>query len=161
MMMQRMTRLFIGILTAVTALMLTACKKDVIYSRYTHAAIGGWEKNEPLVFEVDSLKAGGVYSLTLGLRISDGYPFRNLHMVVEQTIFPGNQLITDTVTCYVSDRQGTMLGNGVSLYQYDLPVRKRQYMAGDSIHVKVRHNMKREILPGIADVGITIKPDRQ
>lgn len=152
-----MQKAFIGILTALAALILSACESNVVYSQYAHAAIGGWEKNEPLVFDVDSLATEGTYSLTLGMRIANVYPFKNLHMVVEQTVYPEHLVITDTVTCNVADRRGTMLGHGVSLYQYDLPIRKRTYHAGDSLHVKVRHNMKREILPGIADVGITIK----
>ena len=28
---------------------------------------------------------------------------------------------------------------------------------GDSIHLCISHNMKREIMPGIADVGICLK----
>lgn len=152
-----MQRALTGLLAMMLALAFASCETDVIYTHYTHAAIGGWEKNEPLLFDVDSMKVGGTYSMTLGMRISDAYPFRNLHMVVEQTIYPSKQVITDTVTCNVVDRRGTMLGHGVSLYQYDLPIRKRTYQDGDSLHIKVRHNMKREILPGIADVGITIK----
>lgn len=139
------------------AVLFAACETNVVYSNYEHAAIGGWEKNEPLTFSVDSLKTAGTYSMTLGMRISDAYPFRNLHMVIEQTVFPGKRVITDTITCNVMDKRGTMLGHGVSLYQYDLPIRKCDYQKGDSLHIKVRHNMKREILPGIADVGITIK----
>lgn len=154
-----MRRLFIGTITSMLAFFLTACETNIVYSHYEHAAMGGWEKNEPLLFEVDTLKAGGAYSMTLGMRISDAYPFRNLHMVVEQTIYPARQVITDTVTCHVTDRRGTMLGHGVSLYEYNMPIRKRTYNVGDSIHIKVRHNMKREILPGIADVGITIRRD--
>lgn len=152
-----MQRALTGLLAMMLALAFASCETEVVYSQYAHAAIGGWEKNEPLLFDVDSIEGGGTYSMTLGMRISDAYPFRNLHMVVEQTIYPAKQVITDTVTCNVVDRRGTMLGHGVSLYQYDLPIRKRTYHDGDSLHIKVRHNMKREILPGIADVGITIK----
>jgi hypothetical protein len=35
-------------------------------------------------------------------------------------------------------------------------VRQLQLQEGDSLHVVVRHNMKREILPGIFDVGIKL-----
>lgn len=152
-----MHRLVYGIMMSAMAVLFAACETNVVYSNYEHAAIGGWEKNEPLTFSVDSLKTAGTYSMTLGMRISDAYPFRNLHMVIEQTVFPGKRVITDTITCNVMDKRGTMLGHGVSLYQYDLPIRKCDYQKGDSLHIKVRHNMKREILPGIADVGITIK----
>lgn len=152
--------MFKGVVAVAMAVVLASCDTDTIYSLYTHAAIVGWEKNEPLTFDVDSVNKDGTYSMFLGMRISDAYPFRNLHMVVEQTIYPSKQVITDTVTCNVVDKRGTMLGHGVSLYQYDMPIRKLNYHAGDSLHIKVMHNMKREILPGIADVGITLKYDK-
>ena len=139
------------------AVMLASCTTDKVYDTYIHTETEGWEKNEDIVFNIDSLKEGGTYSLILGVRLSDTYPFKNLHMVVDQTIYPGQQHLQDTVTCHVASRNGTMLGHGVSLYQYDMPLRRHTYHQGDSISIKVRHNMKREILPGIADVGIILK----
>lgn len=124
-----------------------------------HADSKGWEKNEALEFTVDSLTESGNYAMTLALRVNDSYPFQNLHIVVDQTIYPSRQTVNDTITCYVTNRRGIMRGYGVSLYQYELPLRKRFYMHGDSIQIRVRHNMKREILPGIADVGIVMKKD--
>ena len=28
---------------------------------------------------------------------------------------------------------------------------------GDSIHITVRHDMKREILPGVSDIGVKVE----
>ena len=39
------------------------------------------------------------------------------------------------------------LVGGLSIYQMH---------QGDSIHVAIRHDMKREILPGVSDIGIKI-----
>lgn len=152
-----MQKTIIAFITLVLIMALTACETDVVFSQYKHTAPGGWEKNEALIFEVDSMPSSGTYAMIMGLRISDSYPFRNLHMVVEQTILPSHQMVKDTLTCWVSDKRGTMLGHGVSFYQYDLPVRRLSYNKGDSISIRVRHNMKREILPGITDIGITLK----
>lgn len=129
----------------------------MVYDQYVHADREGWEKNEPIVFGIDTLKETSLYSLTVGMRISDEYPFQNLQIVIDQTVFPSKKTISDVVNCKITGRNGMMLGHGISLYQYDIPVRKRFYMHGDSISVKIRHNMKREILPGIVDVGITMK----
>ncbi|MGM9713147.1 MAG: gliding motility lipoprotein GldH [Prevotella sp.] len=146
-------------LMAALMLMTAACDERRVYDHYEHADPGGWEKNETLEFGIDSLKDSGTYSMLISLRLSDRYPFKNLHIVVDQTVYPSRTAIHDTVTCHVTDDRGMTLGAGISLYQYTLPVRKRFYMHGDSIHVRVRHNMKREILPGIADVGIQLKAE--
>ena len=156
-----MRRATIALTTLLTVMCLTACDDSITYNKYRHADTEGWEKNKALEFGIDSLKESGTYALTLKLRISDNYPFRNLHIVVDQTVFPSGQTINDTITCHVTDRRGNMLGHGVALYQFDLPLRKHFYLHGDSIHVRVRHNMKREILPGTNDVGIQLRKDAE
>lgn len=62
----------------------------------------------------------------------------------------------DTLTCTLFDRKGTVKGQGISYYQYHFCISELDFHQGDSIHITVRHDMKREIMPGIADVGISI-----
>ncbi|MBQ2403253.1 MAG: gliding motility lipoprotein GldH [Prevotella sp.] len=144
----------IALLTAIMAN--SSCDDNIIYDKYLHTDIRGWGKNEVMEYTVDSINETATYQMALGLRINDTYPFQNLNIFVSQTIYPGNITYTDTVTCRVTDRQGKMKGSGVSLYQYLLPITTHTYEKGDSIRVRVIHNMKREVLPGIADVGIKI-----
>ncbi|MDE5985721.1 MAG: gliding motility lipoprotein GldH [Prevotella sp.] len=134
----------------------SSCIDKCVYDHYEHTTVGGWEKNDALIFEIPTLKESGRYVMSLGLRTSEAYPFQNLSLVVEQTSFPSKKKTVDVVNCNIADRQGTMLGNGITLYQYAMPVRKKFHMRGDSLHITVRHNMKREILPGIVDIGIRI-----
>lgn len=145
------------LLAMMTAMLLAACNKDISFYRYTHTDANGWEKNDHLTFSIDSVQEEGIYSLSLALRMNEEYPFRNLQIVVSQTIFPSNETFSDIVTCRVTNKNGIMLGHGVTIFQYDIPVRKHKYNVGDSIAIQVRHNMKREILPGITDVGILMK----
>lgn len=151
-------------------LLLSACDDKMVYSEYNHTPVGGWEKNEPVSYTIAPIKDDGVYNLSLNLRLSGTYPFRNLHLMVRQTVYPKGygtdsipplpvRNITDMPTCMVTDDRGTMLGSGVTYYQYDIPLRKVNYHSGDSIVLTVSHTMKREILPGIADVGITLSKE--
>lgn len=154
----RMARNSMRMLSAMLCLglFLSSCIDKCIYDHYEHTTVGGWEKNDALTFDIPSLKESGRYSMSLGLRTSEAYPFQNLSLVVEQTSFPAKKKTVDVVNCNIADRQGTMLGNGITLYQYTMPIRKKFHMRGDSLHITVRHNMKREILPGIVDIGIKI-----
>lgn len=95
--------------------------------------------------------------MTLGIRMNKEYPFQNIQIVVDQTVYPEQRTLSDKVTCKVTDSNGLMLGHGISLYQYDIPIRKTNYEKGDSITVRIRHNMKREILPGIVDIGMVLR----
>ena len=49
-----------------------------------------------------------------------------------------------------------MKGHGISTYQYNFHLTTLTLNEGDSLHIAVRHNMKREILPGISDIGIRL-----
>lgn len=141
-------------------LLLTACNDDRVYSQFVHTGVEGWDKHEPVTFSLDTIQHTGLYAMSLGLRASRDYPFKNLQVALEYTIFPSMQRQQDIVDVKISDSEGIMLGHGISVYQYDLPIQKLNLNHGDSIAITVRHNMKRETLPGIVDVGITLRQSK-
>ena len=156
-MMVKTVRRTAWLLSTLLLLAFTSCKDGVVYSSYEHTALAGWERNDTLPFNIVPLADDGTYALDLGLRTSAGYPFRSVTLIVEQKVLPRNITTCDTVTCELTDDKGKVRGNGISNYQYVFHVSDRHYHKGDSLHISVRHDMKREILPGITDVGITLR----
>ncbi len=148
--------LIMGIIAATA---LQSCNESKVYDKYDHTPLSGWEKNDTLRFDIPRLTADGMYESTLGLRITDNYPFMGLTLIVEQRLMPADTIFTDTVKCELTDRNGKTRGKGVSYYQFRFPVTKMQLSKGDSLHIRVRHDMKREMLPGISDVGISLSVD--
>ena len=55
------------------------------------------------------------------------------------------------------DKYGTPLGEGVSYYQYRFDMNELNLNKGDSLVVYIVHNMKRELIPGISDVGLRLR----
>lgn len=143
----------------IAATALQFCNESKVYDKYDHTPLSGWEKNDTLRFDIPRLTADGMYESTLGLRITDNYPFMGLTLIVEQRLMPADTIFTDTVKCELTDRNGKTRGKGVSYYQFRFPVKKMQLSKGDSLHIRVRHDMKREMLPGISDVGISLSVD--
>ena len=144
----------LGIMLAV-AIGLASCDRNTIYYHYEHAPIAGWEKNDSLSFDIPPVSAG-LYREELGLRIDSDYPFMGLSLVIKQTILPSGYEHSDTVNYNLFDRRGNTKGPGVSFYQFQFHFNTLQLRQGDSLHISVKHNMKREIMPGITDVGIRI-----
>lgn len=142
-------------------MLLSACHDNLVFSTYKATPTNGWDKNEPVKFEVSSLPAEGEHQMLLGLRLSDSYPFRNFHVVVKQERYPSGEETTDTVIYDVVDRHGNINGQGVNYYQYEAPVRTLNLTEGDSLSITVKHIMKREIMPGILDVGVIIEKNEQ
>ena len=154
--MKRSLNLYLLLAVAFVAIALSSCDSDVIYDKYNHTPLVGWEKNDTLSFDVPPVKDAGRYRLELGLRTSTSFPFTGLSLVVEHTVEPDHMLYTDTVNCRLADEKGNVLGNGVSCFQYNFIVSDISLNKGDSLHICVRHIMKREIMPGISDVGLKL-----
>ena len=144
------------VLTVACSLLFVSCNRKTVYHHYSHAPIAGWEKNDTLKFFVSPLQSGGRYHEDIELRINGFYPFMSLSLVVEQCVMPLNYVRKETLNYSLVQRNGVVKGKGVSTYQYSFHLTTLDLQAGDSIAVFVRHNMKREILTGIADVGFKL-----
>lgn len=142
---------------AAALFVLAACNRRLVYDKYVGTPISGWEKNDTLSFEISPVDSSAAYASRLGLRITDAYPFTALTLIVEQHVYPRDEVFIDTLRCQLSDRRGNAVGKGVSYHQYQFPITTLNLQHGDSIHVRIRHDMKREILPGVSDVGISLR----
>lgn len=138
-------------------LLLTACKQRTVYYHYEHTPLSGWEKNDSLVFTTDTIAIDGTYSEEVGIRINGTYPFLQLNLVVEHLVMPSMTVKSDTLSCRLIDETGNALGNGVSNYQYLIPLTSLTLKKGDRLRIAIRHDMKREILPGISDIGLRLR----
>ena len=137
-------------------LLLAACDTRVVYNHYEHTSSAGWEKNDVLAFSTKPMTQDGNYIEEVGLRITTSYPFTQLTLVIEQTILPAHTLFRDTLNCDLINEKGIPEGPGISHFQYRFPLKALPLAKGDQLKVVVRHDMKREILPGISDVGIRL-----
>jgi len=138
------------------ALAFAGCNRKTIYHHYEHTPVAGWEKNDTLTFTVKA-KERAVVQRDVELRISGEYPFQRLNLVIEQTTYPAGISRRDTLNCDLIDSQGNIQGQGLSLYQYRFHMTDISLNEGDSLCVNIRHNMKRELLSGVTDVGLRLR----
>ena len=137
-------------------LLLCACSRQKIYSHFEHVSETGWEKIDTLDFFVPPVAESGTYHEDLEMRINNTFPFLSLTMEVSQIIFPDGRREKYSKDCELIDEDGTIKGAGISLFLYTFPLADIHLNRGDSLHIKVIHSMKREIMPGITDVGISL-----
>ena len=135
---------------------ITSCNRKTVYAHYEHTPMQGWDKSDTLAFDIPAVKQAGAYKEDIGLRVVNTYPFQGLSLVIKQTILPSGYVHSDTVNYTLFDRRGNTKGHGVSFYQFQFHFNTLQLREGDSLHICVKHNMKREIMPGISDVGIRV-----
>lgn len=143
------------VLLLTAALLTVACQHDTVYNHYQHTPLAGWERNDTLTFTTEALDEG-TYKQEVGVRISADYPFTRLILIVEQKALKAGDQRTDTLSCTLFDAQGNAKGRGVSHYQSLFHLNTLHVQSGDRLLVAIRHDMKREILPGIADIGVRL-----
>ena len=66
-------------------------------------------------------------------------------------------IIRYNLPCRLMNKSGHTQGQGINYYQYEFIVADIPLNAGDSLRIGIRHDMKREILPGLSDLGIIIR----
>ena len=162
--MAALSRLATAVLTA-AAVLLSACQTDVVFSHYEQMPTAGWEKSEAVSFGIPRSKDAGTFAQSLGLCINSDFPFQSITMVVEwQRIAQGPSEILpaerDTVCCRLYDANGHPTGSGINQYQYLFPLRDISINSGDSLTVSITHDMRRHIIHGIVNVGLTLTKRR-
>ena len=144
----------LSVVTVVLLMMLCGCQQQTVFHQFRHISEPGWDKTDTLHFDIAPLQHDGTYRLEAELRTTKHYPFLQLAIEIDQTIYPSKKALNNKIDCDLVSEEGVIGGDGISYFQYRFHVRDISLRQGDSIHLCVTHNMKREIMPGIADVGL-------
>ena len=149
----------VTMLAVLSALVLTlaACvDHGHIYSHYRSVGGEGWQREDTVGIVLGPVRQGGQYAEEFGLRTNSHYPFMQLAMIVEQEARPSGFRRTDTLCARLTDDEGYVKGEGISHYQYRFPLSSVLLADGDTLSLRIRHNMMRSPLAGVTDVGFTI-----
>ena len=122
-------------------LMLCGCQQQVAYHAFCHIDEPGWDKTDTLHFDISPVARDGNYRLDAELRTDKD---------------PSKESFNNKIDCNLISETGVIEGDGISYFQYQFYVRGLSLHQGDSVHISLTHNMKREIMPGISDVGVKL-----
>ncbi len=139
----------------VATLLLTACENKTVYNYFLPTSVNGWERNDTLFFNIPPIKDSGNYKEEICIRTNRDYPFLSMTLIIEQTNSNKEQQ-RDTLLCNLIDKKGHPTGNGISRFQNTFRLKTTTINKGDSLRIAIRHDMKREMLPGITDIGVKL-----
>ena len=150
--------LSVFLLLLASALLVGCGQRRVEEFRFCSTPVDGWENSDSLVFPINTIRQDGDYCLSIGVRTSaaNSYPFRTLVLSITTRI-RGAEVEHDTAYCDLTDADGDLNGQGVSLYQYVFPVSVLHFRKGQSGTVLIHHIMRRRLLSGVANIGIRIE----
>lgn len=145
---------------AALPLLITTCSVDnsVPLNYYCHIDNSEWDTQDKKVFTLDTVETTGDYKLSVALRATKEVQLQEIYIVVEQQLCDPAFCKKDTLIVQLTDRQGNMMGKGLGLYNYIVPLsRHLRLHKGQSGEITLSHIMRRTPLKGITDVGIKIE----
>ena len=138
------------------AAVFTGCDPKKVYSHYEHIPHEGWDKTDTLFYEVPPVKEAGTYQEEIGIRTDIDFPFQSLALVVAQDIYPQGKHLQVVKNCVLYDKSGKERGDGISRFQNLIPLTDIQLNQGDSLRICITHNMRREMMSGLFDIGFIL-----
>lgn len=156
--MRQSNRHILILLVFTVALIFIGCNRNTIYSHYELRPLNeqGWEQTDTLYYNVPPVKTEGSYSEKISLRANSEYPFTELVVVIRQKVLPEGRIRMDTVTFHVTDTEGNNLGKGLNLKDYQATLKELWLHKGDSLSIRMTHYMRKEHLPGIMGLGLSL-----
>ena len=140
----------------IAVFLLVGCDKSTLVHSYQPMKDNCWDKADTVTFTLPALTQDDNCSLLIGLRLNGNYPYEQLVLQVEQDLQHPITHRLDTIYYQLTDEGGEFSQEGVNYFQYEtqgIPLYLRKGQTGE---IRIRHLVRKEVLPGIADVGIHI-----
>ena len=146
-----------GLLTAaLVALLFASCTDGVLVHRYLPVGEDGWARTDTLSFPLPAISHEADYTIQLGMRYGNLFPYEGIWVVVETRLHHPTSLRRDTISLVVTDEDGHTLGQGVTLNQREVALTTLHLKKDQEGTLRLYHIMRREVIPHITDMGICI-----
>lgn len=138
-------------------MIITSCQDSPFFIEYTPVDTSGWDSHDYQRYCIGSSPTDRTASFTVGVRTTPLYPHTNISLRV-RLFEQGRVVMTDTVHFNLEGRDHLSLSQALPLSTHELPLHKTYPLKKDSIYrLRIYHIMRLDPLPGISDVGITVR----
>lgn len=155
-----MKRLLPILSVVLTALLFTACRSDIVYSRFQSVSHPGgmnpasdkWHMDSVVSFTYEIADASADYRMIVYVRHTERYPYQNMWL------FVGDSLMRDTIEFYLADDRGIWLGNKHNGFM-EMPVlleEAKHFPDTGTYCLTIQHAMRDSLLRGVTDIGLEI-----
>ncbi|MDR3226416.1 MAG: gliding motility lipoprotein GldH [Prevotellaceae bacterium] len=138
---------------------LASCTDNSIYRKGKRIAPEGWNKDSTVQFVAPIVDTINEFDIYINIRNTNEYPLQNLFVFVQTTSPLGNSVV-DTLNLLIADDYGRWTGKSVSrIWENDFLYRRNvKFASRGNYTFTIQQGMRNDILTGISDVSIEIKP---
>jgi len=150
--------LHLGLFTLLISLLIS-CENHTIYSKYKKVNNYIWNYNNSIDFEFKIKDTLSVYNMHFRLRNAGVFPYSNVWIMINGYKPDGQEFIAQRYEFILADDSGKWTGKGLGdIIDNDFLILENiKFPKTGDYKIKVRHDMRIEQLPGIMDVGISVK----
>ena len=134
-----------------------ACTENTFFHSYKSLPAEGWERRDTICFDVPQQAEDIDGTLTIGLRTKANIGIQDVAIAVEQRLQAPAAYRCDTVRYPLTDAEGTALTGGINIHQYETQHLPLHLQKGQQGTIRIHHLMRRELIPGITDIGIRVE----
>ncbi len=157
----RKNKIAAGLLCLALMLVLPACNKNVVYSKYQTFKNNEWYAKDKAVFDLDMSDTQSLHNIYLMVRHADGYPFSNLFLFVT-TKYPDGKVLKDTMEIVLANQKGEWQGSGAGdIFDLRVPVKKNvRFALPGKYEFSFEQGMRPDPLPLIMDFGFEVEKSK-
>ena len=144
-------------------ILLTACNKNTVYKEYSEIPDKIWDRSFMPEFETEIEDTSKYYNINIHVRNASIYPYANIWLFIHKTS-PTGKTDIDTLECILANESGKWLGEGMGdIWDNEIPwIKNYKFEQKGKYSWKIEQGMRNAKLPGIMDIGMSIKiPDNQ
>lgn len=141
-----------------STLLFASCSRNVVYSEYHTFNNNEWYVKDKAAFDVEIKDTQTLNNISLMIRHTDTYPFRNIFLFVT-TKYPDGKSLTDTMEVVLANSKGEWLGSGVGdIFDFKVPIKKNvKFPLAGKYQFIFEQGMRVDPLPMIMDFGFEIE----
>jgi len=133
-----------------------SCSHREVFFEYHSFPNVEWNREDPVVFNVQIEDNSQPYDVSLEIRNSNSYPFSNIWLFVDYKA-PNGQSRADTIGADLANVYGKWYGKGLSLYNLSIPYENSILFPDKGTYIySIRQGMRESPLKGISDIGLKI-----
>lgn len=144
------------LLLSISLLHLVSCQENTLVHEYKHTNADGWRRFDTIMFQVPLVEESGIYEVSVGLRLRDKFFNEEVYVTTELCLDDPTMNKKNTTCITTTDKDGELLGYGITYHQYEQPCMKIQLQKGQHGKIMIYHTMNKEVLPHITDIGVCI-----
>ena len=152
--MHKLVAIFVSMLFV--SLLIASCTDTRVGDKWLTIPPEGWSKDSVQVLKFDIDDTTNYHTLSIGVRNTDAYRYRNLWLFVN-TQTPLGKEHTDTFELMLGSPEGKWYGAGWgNLFSVVAPYREVRFLETGTFTFRIKQGMRHDVLEGIEGVGIRI-----